>query len=153
MKARVLFFVAASAALYGGCHEGHAPHDHGSAAPPSTSSAPSGANPVQQEMVLLQGAMRTALDGIASGDVREVPHALHRVHEAKGATKAALERGGYRPPKNGDKVARFRELDEAFHGHLERMVEASARNDVAATGEAFGAAVGACQGCHAEFRR
>ncbi len=149
----MLSFVAASAALFAGCHEDHASHDHGSAAPASTSSAASGANPVQQEMILLHGAMRTALDGIASGDVREVPHALHRVHEAKGATKAALEGGGYRPPKNGDKVARFRELDEAFHGHLERMVEAGARNDVEATGAAFGAAVAACQGCHAEFRR
>lgn len=50
------------------------------------------------------------------------------------------------------RLARFDELDEAFHGQLERRVEAGARNDVPGTSQAFAGAVRACQDCHAELR-
>jgi hypothetical protein len=39
-----------------------------------------------------------------------------------------------------------------FHGDLEKLVEASMKNDVSATAAALGGALGKCQGCHSEFR-
>jgi cytochrome c556 len=96
--------------------------------------------------------MEMAVRGIGTGDVREVGHALHRVHEAKQATAAALIGDSYRLPKNGDRIERFRQLDEAFHHDLERIVVASRKNDVEQVAAAVGNALGACKGCHEEFR-
>lgn len=104
-------------------------------------------------MQLLASAMEVAVRAIGLGDVRAVPHALHRVHKARAVTEAALEAGSYQPPKNGDQLTRFIELDTAFHTELERIVRSSRQNDVPATAEAVGKALVACHGCHAEFRR
>lgn len=145
------------------CHE-HGKHDHGAASPahdhahattatpPKVPSAPA-QNPVQHEMRLLLEAMQQVVAGIALGDVRAVPDVLHRVHAAKEDTAAALSSGSYEPPKNGDDVARFTAMDEAFHGELVKLVQASAKNDIAATVEAFSATMRGCDGCHTEFRK
>ena len=122
--------------------------DHGHAPSPAAAAK----NPVQAEMRLLNEAMEAAVRGIGAGDVREVEHALHRVHAAKETTEAALKDGSYHPPKNSDKLARFAELDEAFHRELERLVEASRSNDVTKTTEALSSALRACQPCHSEFK-
>lgn len=124
--------------------------DH--AAPAPAPMPPPPANEVQTEMRLLATAMETAVRGIGTGDVREVEHALHRVHAAKQATEAAVESGRWRPARNADRLEAFASMDEAFHAHLERLVVASAANDVAATAVALGDAVRACEGCHAMFR-
>lgn len=135
-----------------GDHHDHAAPEHPAPAATPTPPATAASNPVQAEMRLLSAAMETAVRGIGAGDVRELGHALHRVHSAKEATAKALEQGAYRPPKNGENTARFRELDEAFHHELERLVSASQDNNVGATAEAMGNALKACHGCHAEFR-
>ena len=109
-------------------------------------------NAVQTEMRLLTTALETAVRGIGAGDVRDVEHALHRVHEAKKATEAALESGRYRLPKNADQSAAFHALDETFHAELERLVTASHNNDVAGLSLAVGGALRGCPGCHAQFR-
>lgn len=131
-----------------GCteHSQHSQH-----APPAAPSAPP-ANPVQAEMRLLSATLQSAVRGIGAGDVRSVEHELHRLHAAKETTEAAIRNGSYRLPRNPDRVDRFRELDEAFHGGLGALVQASRRNDVAATAEALGVVLRGCQGCHSEFR-
>jgi hypothetical protein len=140
-------------------HETHEPlaadkhHEH--AAPePAHAAAPlaEAANPVQAEMRLLSAAMEEAVRGIGAGDVRRLEHLLHGLHGAKETTEKAIAQGEYRPPKNGDKTERFRELDEAFHKELERLVSASRDNDVPRTAEAMGRALVSCHGCHSEFR-
>ena len=137
--------VLASLALVAGCRD----HAHHEPPPPTASSA----NPVQEEMSLLTSALESAVRGIGQGDVRGVEHQLHRVHAAKAATEAAIRDGRYKPPRNADNLPRFRELDEAFHGELERLVDASRKNDVPATAAALGSVMQRCQGCHTEFRR
>lgn len=144
---------AAPSALAPSAVHGHSDEAH-EAAPSATAppaSAPS--NPVQKEMQLLTAALEGAVRGIGMGDVRAVEHDLHRVHAAKEATEEALKSGGYKPPKNPDKLERFEALDGAFHTTLERLVEASKQNDVPATAAALGTALQACQGCHSEFRQ
>jgi cytochrome c556 len=125
--------------------------EHSHHAPPPAPSAPP-ANPVQAEMRLLSATLQSAVRGIGAGDVRSVEHELHRLHAAKETTEAAIRSGSYRLPRNPDRVDRFRELDEAFHGGLGALVQASRRNDVAATAEALGVVLRGCQGCHSEFR-
>ena len=65
----------------------------------------------------------------------------------------AIDSGGYVPARNGNQLAQFRELDEAFHGDVDKMRAAMARDDVPATAEAFGSVVRRCPVCHAEFRK
>lgn len=135
-------------------HDGHAtdPHaDH--AAPGAPRKTPGPANVVQAEMRLLESALLTAVRGVGAQDVREVEHALHRVHAATERTRTALAEGRYHPPKNGDALDQFRALDLAFHEQLEPLVEASHANDVARTAEALAGVLRSCTPCHAEFRR
>jgi len=148
MKMRWILSSMLAATLLASCHKPSDEHGHGHAAPP-----PPGTNPVQHEMRLLHDAMRDSVTAIANGDVKSIPESLHRVHAAKEATEAALESGTYKPPKNGDKIARFKELDGSFHRDLEGLVGNAARGDVPGTAIAFGKAMTACEGCHGEFRR
>lgn len=120
---------------------------HHESAPPTP---PPPVNVVQEEMRLLLGAVQEAVAGVAMGDVRGVPAAIHRVHGAKEATAAALTAGQYQPPKG--EVGRFREVDEAFHDQLVVLVRAAKKNDVPATAEALGAVLRGCPACHGEFR-
>ncbi len=103
-------------------------------------------------MRLLTATLETAVRGIGAGDVRAVAADLHRVHAAKAATEAALESGAYTLPKAPDQLARFRAMDEAFHGDLVGLVRASQRNDVAGVAAAVGVVLAGCPRCHAEFR-
>lgn len=150
--------LAAALALVPACREhAHEPsreqtHEH-HAAPSTTAPSTPAANPVQHEMRLLVEALQAGVLGVGTGDVRPVAHALHRVHEAKAATEAAIHDGRYRPPRNADRIDRFHALDEAFHHDLEGLVEASSRNDVDATARALGAVMQGCNGCHTEFRQ
>ncbi|MCC6215847.1 MAG: cytochrome c [Polyangiaceae bacterium] len=144
--------IVALGALAFGCHEdGHGHAGHG-APPPAASASGPPANAVQAEMRLLADALAGAVHAVGRGDVRGVEHDLHRVHGAKEATEAALKDGKYKPPKNADKLDRFRELDRSFHDELEKLVAASRANDVPGVAAATGRALGACQGCHSEFR-
>lgn len=146
MRATNTRLLLALFALLAGCRE----HVHEEVAAPAPSAAP--ANAVQNEMRLLTAALQTALQGIGTGDVRGLPHALHAVHAAKEATGDAIAAGKYRLPKNPEGLSRFRELDEGFHHQLERLVDASTRNDVGASAEAFAGLLPSCVQCHAEFR-
>jgi len=151
-------FVLGCGHEHGAEHESHAGStgaEHESHATSTGAATPAGppANAVQAEMRLLSEALETAVRGIGSGDVRGVEHALHKVHAAKEKTAADLAASRYRPPKNADRLPRFRELDEAFHGRLEHLVEASRANDVPRTAEALSGALQSCHGCHSEFRQ
>lgn len=153
MNRLIIAFV--TAASLGCAHhhetEGHA-HEH--PAPPAATSATPDAelNPVQREMRLLLTAVQDAMAGVAAGDVRAVPGSFHRVHLAKETTAAALKSGAWKPAKGGDAAA-FEAVDVAFHGKLEVLVGAAARNDVAATGNALGDVVRDCHACHSQFRK
>jgi len=110
------------------------------------------ANPVQHEMQLLHAALRDSVTAIANGTVSTIPGSIHRVHEAKQATAAAISAGRYAPPSGAADLARFSQLDEAFHGELVALVKAAQSGDVPATGRALGNVMSRCQECHEQFR-
>lgn len=123
-------------------------------APPAAAgadcAAPTGANPVQTEMRRLECALAQAVVAIGRDDLPAIAHQLHVVHAAKEATAAAIAAGTW-APATGD-VKAFVALDEAFHGELEALVEASMARDHGSAAAALGRTLGACQGCHAAFR-
>ena len=134
----IFFFVV------GGCHgHGHNGHD---------AKRPENLNPVQHEMQLLTTALEGAVKHIALGELPKIEHGLHAVHGAREQTEAALRDGTYRPPKNADHVAKFFELDKAFHATLEELAHAAAKNDYDATVAHFSLAMRGCRECHEMFK-
>lgn len=126
----------------------HDQHAHEQAAAPR----PPGVGPVAHEMRLLNDALRDTVTAIGLGDVRSIPARLHAVHAAKEETEKAIESGAWKPKKNADGLAKFKELDGAFHEELESLVSAASKNDVPATAAALGSALAKCNGCHAAYR-
>lgn len=157
MRASVALFVFLIAAAVVGCHkEDH--HHGGSASAPAIGSAspdhvPPGVNAVQNEMRLLVEAMRTSVTAIGFGTLDAIPESLHTVHRARELTEKAVESGEYKLPKNADKLATFKELDEQFHGELEKLVTAATAKDAAKAGAQLGVMMSKCSGCHEQFRR
>lgn len=146
-----LFFAAIAAGLAACDHHDHdhGSHDHG----PAPAVSAEGGNAVQNEMRLLHTAMRDAVTAIAMDDLASIPPSLHRVHMARDLTDKAVASGSYKPPKNPDRVKEFRELDEAFHAELVKLLGAARANDSKATAAQLGVVLGKCSGCHADFRR
>ncbi|MBL8921286.1 MAG: cytochrome c [Myxococcaceae bacterium] len=116
---------------------------------PVTPQAP---NAVQKEMQALHGLVVTTLVAIENGDTTSIPAAIHQVHEAKGETEKAITSGGWKPPRADATVADFVKTDEAFHGELVKLLQASKKNDVTATTKQLGAVLEGCTSCHVRFR-
>lgn len=137
-----------------GADHGHATETVAVAAAPvaSPTELPEGVNAVQNEMRLLHEAMRDSVTAVANNDLAAIPHAIHRVHQARGMTDAAIQSGSYRPPQNGDQIEQFLATDEAFHQELVVLVRAANANDSAATGQQLGVVLSRCNGCHSQFR-
>ncbi|MEO8798449.1 MAG: cytochrome c [Polyangiaceae bacterium] len=152
--ASILLALAVTAAGCKGAHDTPStnptpsPHEEATAV---VDAAPA-ANAVQSEMLLLTEAMRDSVTAIGYGHLGEIPAAVERVHHAKEATEQALESGNYKLRKNGADMKGFQELDEAFHGELEKLVEKAKTNDAVATSTQLGVVLSKCDGCHSRFR-
>lgn len=109
-------------------------------------------NAVQKEMQALHRLIVTALGAIESGDTTTIPSAIHQVHEAKGETEKAIASGAWKPARADATVADFVKTDEAFHGELVKLLQASKKNDVVATTKQLGAVLDGCTSCHVRFR-
>jgi hypothetical protein len=127
------------------------------AGPPAVTASPErvppGVTAVQNEMRLLLEAMRNTVTAIAMGTLETIPGSLQSVHQARELTENAVKSGEYKLPKNGDKLAEFKELDEAFHGELAKLVAASQSKNAQATATQLGVVLSKCDGCHMQYRR
>jgi cytochrome c556 len=108
---------------------------------------------VQNEMRLLLEALRNTVTAIAMSTLETIPGSLQSVDHARELTEKAVESGEYKLPKNGDKLAEFKELDEAFHGELAKLVAASQSKNAQATATQLGVVLSKCDGCHTQYRR
>lgn len=123
---------------------------------PATASpdrVPSGITAVQNEMRLLHEALRDAVSAIANGNLATIAESLHRVDRARELTEKAVEAKQYVLPKDPDQLEAFEAKDKAFHGELEKLLEASKSNDAKATSEQLGVVLSKCGDCHTQFRR
>ncbi|MDP1823203.1 MAG: hypothetical protein Q8L48_08180 [Archangium sp.] len=109
-------------------------------------------NAVQKEMQALHALVVTSLVAIERGTTTSIPAAIHQVHEAKGETEKAITSGAWKPPRTDATVADFVKTDEAFHGELVKLLQASKKNVVTATTRQLGAVLDGCTSCHVRFR-
>ncbi len=121
---------------------------------PAEQAAPAAAAPnaVQKEMQALHGLIVTSLVAIENGDTSTIPTAIHQVHEAKDATEKLIKSGGWKPPRADATVADFVKADEAFHGELVKLLQASKKKDVTGTTKQLGVVLEGCTSCHVRFR-
>jgi hypothetical protein len=109
-------------------------------------------NAVQKEMQALHLLIVTTLVAIENDTLSTIPTAIHQVHEAKGETEKAITSGAWKPPRADATVADFVKADEAFHGELVKLLQASKKNDVTATTRQLGVVLEGCTSCHTRFR-
>ena len=122
------------------------------ASPAAPAVEPSARNPVQTEMVLLHNATLASVSAVVNNSLALVAPSFESVHAARQNTVAFLAAGTYRLPRNPERAAEFEQRDEAFHGQLEKLVEAARANDAPATARQLGVVLEGCTGCHADFR-
>lgn len=129
-------------------------HKGGAACPmevgASPTAVPPGSNAVQNEMRLLNHAWHLSMSAAALGDVSIVPGLFHTVHQARALTDKAVEGGTWKPAK-GD-LAAFKALDQAFHGELEKVVQAAVANDRTAVVDGLNHLLPSCVACHDAHR-
>lgn len=141
-----------SAALAGACHREAHEHDADHHAVAPLPSASTSGNAVQNEMRILNEAVRDSVTAIGYNRLDAIAPAIHKVHAAKELTEKALESGVYKLPKNADQLEAFKALDEAFHGELVKLLKAARANDLAATTTQLGVVLEGCTGCHTKYR-
>lgn len=124
--------------------------------PATTAAAPDAiappANAVQNEMRILDAAMREVLTMIANNQLAGIPDRIFSVHGARDATEKAIAEKRYLPPRNDEGIDAFVATDRAFHDDLVRLVKAARANDLAAATGAYASVVVGCTGCHQRFR-
>lgn len=148
----LVVLVAAGVVGASACHREAHEHDaeHAAVAPlPSPSAS---GNAVQNEMRILNEAVRDSVTAIAYNRLDAIEPAIHKVHAARELTEKALESGTYKLPKNADQLAAFKAQDEAFHGELVKLLQAAKANDLVATTTQLGVVLEGCTGCHTRYR-
>lgn len=140
--------VGGASACHREAHD-HAP-EHGAVAPlPSPSAS---GNVVQNEMRILNDAVRDSVTAIAYNRLDAIEPAIHKVHAARELTEQALESGTYKLPKHADQLEAFKAQDEAFHRELVKLLKAAKANDLVATTTQLGVVLEGCTGCHTRYR-
>lgn len=149
----VVLLTSMSLAAAGACKNDNSERAAPAVVTASPERVPPGVTAVQNEMRLLLEAMRNTVTAIAMGTLETIPGSLQSVHHARELTEKAVESGEYKLPKNGDKLAEFKEFDEAFHGELEKLVAAAQSKNAQATATQLGVVLSKCDGCHTQYRR
>lgn len=109
-------------------------------------------NPVQQEMRLLDEAIRTSITAIANNTPQVAVERIHAVHAARTETEAFLHSGQYAPLASHDTLEAFAAADRAFHVQLEEYAEALSASDLRRAAGALGPMLQSCVACHERFR-
>lgn len=123
------------------------------AGPPKTlEELPEGVNAVQNEMRLLNTAMRNVLTLIANDQLDGIPKEIKKVHPARQLTMKAVKKGVYEPPVNAEKMDEFKQLDDEFHKSLKGLLKASKNDDLQAATDHYSDLVQGCTDCHTKFR-
>jgi hypothetical protein len=149
----VLLLISMSPAAADACKKDNPERAAPAAVTASPEHVPPGVTAVENEMRLLLEAMRNTVTAISMGTLETIPGRLESVHHAGELTEKAVESGEYKLPKNGDKLAEFKELDEVFHSELEKLVAAAQSKNAQATATQLGVRLSKCDGCHTLYRR
>jgi hypothetical protein len=143
-----LLITSALTAVAGDEHQGKE-HDrrHGSSATGRS------ANPLIEEMQVLDGVYREVVSAVSLGDGERVEHALHSMHGTMEKTHEGVRHGGtVKLTKNADKLETFVKMDKEFHGKLEKLAAAAKKNDQQGMLALSKGLLDGCVKCHGMFR-
>ena len=129
---------------------GYAMHPHESH--PSVASG-KGANPLVEEMIILDNAFREVVSAVAMGDGERVYKALHAMHGTMEKTHAGVREGKVKIPKNADRETEFVQMDIEFHEDIEGLAEAGKRKDQQKMLALTKKLLDGCVNCHREFTK
>ena len=115
--------------------------------------APPGANPLIEEMLLLDKTFREVVSGVAVGDAERVSAALEAMHGAMEKTREGVRAGKVTIPKNAHRVREFLRLDRKFHGGLETLARAARADDRRRMLVLTKRLLDECVNCHRMFKR
>jgi cytochrome c556 len=126
-----------------------AEHPHNS---PGTAQVAS-ANPLIEEMMVLDKAYRDIVSAVALGDDESVRKALETVHGAMEKTHAGMHAGTVALPKNANREKEFVEQDRKFHDKLEALEHASHHKNQREMQRITKQLLDGCVQCHQTFRK
>ncbi len=110
-----------------------------------------GANPLAEEMMVLDSAIREVVSAIAQAEGTRVTKALGTMNGAMRKTHQAIKAGAFSLPKNGDRLDEFQRRDESFHAQIEALDRAGQRNDIDAMLMITKQLIESCVSCHRMF--
>lgn len=142
-----LFIMSALTAVAGDEHQGKE-HDHQHGSPAKGRSA----NPLIEEMQVLDGVYREVVSAVSLGDGERVEHALHSMHGTMEKTHEGVHHGTVKLTKNADKLETFVKMDKEFHGKLEKLAAAAKKNDQQGMLALSKGLLDDCVKCHGMFR-
>ncbi|TAN43922.1 MAG: hypothetical protein EPN22_08510 [Nitrospirae bacterium] len=112
----------------------------------------SGANPLVEEMIILDGVFREVVSAVALGDSERVHKALHSMHGTMEKTHEGVHHGTVKIPKNSHRVKEFVKMDKQFHHELEALAHAAHKNDTKKMTALTQKLLAGCVSCHKTFR-
>ncbi|MBF0329439.1 MAG: cytochrome c [Nitrospirae bacterium] len=112
----------------------------------------SGANPLIEEMMILDGVFREVVSAVAVGNGERVHKALHSMHGTMEKTHEGVHHGTVKIPKNAHRVKEFVKMDKQFHHNLELLAHAAEENDTKRMTTLTQKLLAACVSCHKTFR-
>ncbi len=118
--------------------------------------APAGkpaANPLKEEMWLLDTAYKGLIDAIVLRTPGAIAGPFEEVLKAKAKTEAALEKGTVWLPKNNERKDEFKKMDEDYHRMIEDLIRLSKKGDMKGVQALSHRLLDGCVRCHNTFRR
>jgi len=127
-------------------HPAHTP------GPPHTATAAAGANPLVEEMRILDRAFRDIVSAVSLGDTDAVRKALEPMHGTMEKTHEGVHAGTVVILKNADRIAEFERLDRAFHAKLDALGRAAHHKNNKEMLRITKQLLEGCVQCHTRFR-
>lgn len=124
----------------------HSPH------PLHAATVQSGANPLIEEMMVLDRAFRDIVSAVSLGDTDAVHRALEPLHGTMEKTHAGVRAGSVTIRKNAARITEFKSMDFAFHAKLEALGRAAHRKNKKEMLRITKLLLEGCVQCHTKFR-
>ena len=127
-------------------HPAHSPH------PQDAATLQTGANPLIEEMMILDRAFRDIVSAVSLGDADAVRKALEPMHGTMEKTQVGVHAGTVTVRKNADRIAEFKSMDLAFHAKLEALGRAAHHNNQKEMLRITKQLLEGCVQCHTKFK-
>jgi hypothetical protein len=119
---------------------------------PLAASAQSGANPLIEEMIVLDRSFRDIVSAVSLGKTDAVHTALESMHGTMEKTHKRAEAGLVIVRKNADRIKEFKSMDSAFHAKLEALDRATHHKNQKEMLRITKQMLEGCVQCHTKFR-